>query len=529
MKQNIKNYLKFGMLLIGISLFFTCVKEDNVIIVDNSRIPVLDIRIEPYEHVKTKNKAIGLKIDKFIADESAQRSETSEIYGFTINDNNVQIIEFDNYTTYTFMIFRNNPEPNILENYVLKEFDDGSYQQSILRFAFTLDVENQIIYDTNYFEVQPIIDQDLLFSKEGCSPEFVEALEDMTCTFNLRCTGNSQHETAGECPCPNTPTTCFQPGTTVCDLKYVFTYNDCPGGLDPDDNSEENDNTETNNTTGGSTSNSNNDSDDTTNEEETSTVPFNDLSERKVQKECRKITDFLNDSDNAVFKQKLLDLASPANFASNLDVQFEKSITSHENSNELVEAQGNNGAAAVNLNYTITHPTNTEALVHTHPNDTDGTYSVFSFDDLIAISRILANDQLDTGTFVAYLVTKKGNDLTYYALTINNKTKFKEFFSTFNDSNYNYLTATQEEKDNRTESRRKIDLLRKKYYDDVANPLISQANTYRDLMLSQFLKFMEDADMGTTVFKTDENFNDFERVSYNTSSLNNIKEQDCNN
>jgi hypothetical protein len=49
-------------------------------------------------------------------------------------------------------------------------------------------------------------------------------------------------------------------------------------------------------------------------------------------------------------------------------------------------------------------------------------------------------------------------------------------------------------------------------------------------MLFQFLKFMEEADMGTTIFKTDENFNNFTKVSAANYGLGNIiEEQECNN
>lgn len=37
----------------------------------------------------------------------------------------------------------------------------------------------------------------------------------------------------------------------------------------------------------------------------------------------------------------------------------------------------------------VTHPNKTTGFVHTHPNDTEGTYSVFSLDDLEKIADLI--------------------------------------------------------------------------------------------------------------------------------------------
>ena len=527
-KQKLKNYLKFGILLLAIPLlFFACVKDDAILGTESSQKPTFNITIKPYSHFKSQNKKLALKIDKLVKNESLQRSETSQEYGFTINDNNVQVMHRDDFTTYTFLVFRDNPEPNILENYVYKEAIDGTYEQFVLKYAYSIDENDNRIYDTTFLEIQTINDGNLLLNRVGCVPEFVEVLDSLVCSTSTTCTGGAGHNspTDPNCSCVDDPS-CDVAGTASCEASYTYIYQGCGGGA-TDDNSD-NTNNDTNTTGGNTTGNNDNDNTDETTEEEIPALPFDDISERGVQRECRKVTDFLNDPGNAAFKQKLLDYANPTNYAENLDVEIEKSITAHENETGIQERQGvDEDDASVDISYTATHPNKTTAWAHLHPNDTEGTYSVFSFDDLIGISKILTNNKLDTGTFVAFLITKKGDSLTYYAMTINRESKFKDFFYYYNDTNFDVFTATQEEKDKRTEAFNKSEELRKKYYDKTP-PLISSSNVNSQQMLIEFLKFMQEANMGTTLFKTDENFSDFTRVTYNTSSITNIKEQTCN-
>src|SRR5690606_25291518 len=102
MKQKSKNYLKLGILLLGIPLlFFTCLKDDSVAVTESLTKPTFNITIEPYEHLKSRNQKLAKMVDKLMQNKSLQRSSTSQEYGCTINDNNVQFMEMEDYTTYT--------------------------------------------------------------------------------------------------------------------------------------------------------------------------------------------------------------------------------------------------------------------------------------------------------------------------------------------------------------------------------------------------------------------------------------------
>jgi hypothetical protein len=536
MKYKTKNNFLIGIFLSSIILLLTRCQNDEIVPNINADSPAFQVNIAPWEHVKSVHKNIESKVGRYInGNDILKRSTSSETHGFTINDNNVQIIETDGFTTFTFMVFRDDTEDStILENYVLKEYADGSYEQFLLKYDYTEDEEGNRTYDTDALDIEFIEDDSLLFSRNSCTPEFVEVLDDFVCTTRERCTGPGQHEDSNGCLCTPSPNDCM-PAGTICEYEYVWVFQGCSSGgggsgTTGDDNGS-NDSGGTGGGGGGSSNNNTNqnDNDDegsNDNNNETPAIPFDDLSERQVQKECKKIKDFLDDPDNAAFRQRLLEFSNPSNYAENLDVEFEKSISFFENSNTLDERQGNENQASVEI---LVNPANKyKAFAHTHPNDSEGTYSVFSFEDLEGISNILANNKLDTGTFVAFLITKKGENLTYYAMTINKKSKFQDFFYYYNDNDFDFFTATQEEKDKRTESFNKANSLRKKYYSHQTSPLISSFNVNSQQMLTQFLKFMGEADMGATLFTTDANFSDFKRVSFDATNINGIKEQNCN-
>jgi hypothetical protein len=347
-------------------------------------------------------------------------------------------------------------------------------------------------------------------------PEFVDTLEDMTCTFNVNCTGSSHHEPGSNCPCPNTPTTCYQPGTSVCELKYVYVYQGCSGGnpTDGDSDGTDNPNDDTNNNGGG---NGDADNDNELEDWEIPAVPFEDISEKAVQKECKKVKDFLDNNSN--FKTLLL------GHNDDLELDYEKSIMKFKNVDTITVDQGTSNSSKVRL---VTIPGYIyEAHGHTHyetsttPNGDN--YSVFSMDDLVGTAEIVDQNLADTSNFVMFLSTGKE---TYSAMTINDKARFLKFFNfALNEKN---PPSDFNEQIKWLDSRDSFINLKNEFYEK-EDAIIKKDNDDNDQVLKAFLKFMQDADMGTTLFKTDENFNDFTRVSYdNTLVTGQIKEQTYN-
>ena len=65
---------------------------------------------------------------------SNARTITSSTYGFSIDTTRVQVLASDTFESYTFVIERDEPNNDILENYILTRFNDGSFSQMLLSY-----------------------------------------------------------------------------------------------------------------------------------------------------------------------------------------------------------------------------------------------------------------------------------------------------------------------------------------------------------------------------------------------------------
>jgi len=212
------------------------------------------------------------------------------------------------------------------------------------------------------------------------------------------------------------------------------------------------------------------------------------LEELGKRKECKKIIDFINAPENQAFKNKLTELSQQPN----LNLNKEKSVSSFENEVVLDERIGTENSPSVAIQ---SNPTNKyKAFVHTHPNIGDGTYSVFSLDDLIEIARIINNEKVTNG-FVAFLTTKKG---TQYALTINDPTKFVDFF--YYELFDNLVDVPDDSWIRYLVSKNKFLNLNHKYFNPNTDPKIKETDTDNENVLKEFLNFMDEADTGFTLF-----------------------------
>ncbi len=544
----------------------SCQQDDEVLI--NQTPSPLEPEIPQADYLVNYTNTTQLKDDAFVTarindinQASLSNNATFGIvnaanYGFSIDTDLVQHISTAHLDSYTFTVIRDSPpEEDILENYVLTKYADQSYKQWLI--TYHKDDAFESGYNIAEASIEIITDPNLItFStRNDCFPTIT--YEEESCE-STRCIGSQQHtyEEAIRKGCaylgkPGGPVlNCTQGG-------WVEDSSDCNKGGSSGRRGNYNDDSDgyndyddyNNNSSGGGggtgSNNTNNNTNNTTNnntndqQEEgcrlnldtqqfecpTPVVPFEN--EDGINRECAKINDFLN-AGNAVsntFKQQLIDLQN----SNNIDVEFEKSISAFENVQALVQDQGTNGNAKVRI--LATPSENYLAFVHTHPNDSKGTYSVFSYDDLEAISLVLNNNKLDTGTFVAFLITKKGDKLTRYALTINNKQKFQEFFYFKNDTNFDFFASTQQQRDRRNNSFITSEKLKDKFYDGITltstPPLITNTNTDSEQVLELFLDFINEADMGVTLFEADAAFDNFTRVRKKNNGS--IERKPCNN
>ena len=224
--------------------FITCCDKDNSIKQEDKLTQSkLNIQITSWSHLENSNNKIANEISIYKKSNLFKRDIRTSEHGFFIDDSKVQIIENSNFTTYTFFVFRENPESNILENYIYKAYNDGRHAQYLLKYHYSVDEENNKIYDTTVLDIEVIEDDNLIFSGASCVPEFTQVLDDIVCTSNTVCTGDGRHALGENCYCTPSPSTCDPAGSTSCELQYIWAYQGCGGGATgsyPDDNNNGN-------------------------------------------------------------------------------------------------------------------------------------------------------------------------------------------------------------------------------------------------------------------------------------------------
>ncbi|MFT5212750.1 MAG: hypothetical protein ACI9WV_000463 [Patiriisocius sp.] len=198
---------------------------------------------------------------------------------------------------------------------------------------------------------------------------------------------------------------------------------------------------------------------------------FEEIFKRK--KECKKIKKIFD--EYPLYKQKLIDLSGTVN-------QNHENGKFIDNSSSTVQdiPQGTGGKIDINLNPSSPYVT----LAHTHDalGSGIGTYSVFSFSDLLVLSSLAKKGKIKTNKFVAILITAKG---TRYAITINNTTKFKNFF-------YNFELDTPPGGQININKLREMGDLSEKYYNEKG--VITENNTDNNAVKIAFLQMLQNND-----------------------------------
>lgn len=154
-------------------------------------------------------------------------------------------------------------------------------------------------------------------------------------------------------------------------------------------------------------------------------------------------------------------------------------------------------------------------MAHTHNSPANTTYSVFSWADLEALATLVRNEKVDTDNFVAFLATADG---TYYAFTIEDPDAFAQFFATALDTGFDPAIGAKRAKE--------MD----KYYDidkKGTPPLISENSTDNNKVEKAFLDFMQDNNIGASLFESNSTFTTFDKVTHNKTT-DNVDKQPCN-
>ncbi|WP_179317950.1 hypothetical protein [Winogradskyella undariae] len=537
-KHRLKNYLKLGILLFGVLITTTnCDKDDTI----SNQVPVLSnstkFKLQRIANPPvSQNKELSEKLSLFKSKSNHNDLDylAREVYNaeldFTIDTDISNYIEYGEYHSYTFPIKRTE-DNGLVENLLLSLQIDGTYKAYLVTYDLTEDEKLQIQNNEN-IDLSDKTTFSTLQDQEWASSLFARIGDNGIChewiTITPRCTFGGEHsaedrETGNnggfqcaanfvaepytissftECPenggggILNFDTPYGNPGDPIFNdygviTGYVGDNSGTTGIIDPEDSNNVDDNTQGENTDCLQPDANGNCSGDII-------VPL--VVDLNKKKECKKIKDFLDKPENALFKEKLLDLAKPE--ALNLpDEQF---IGKRDNETAIYEVGGQTSLQG-NANID-TNPTNNYAAHgHNHANAIGGTYSVFSFGDLRTLSEVLHNGKLNSGTFVSFLATKKG---TYYVLTINDSAKLLDFFFYWNNDNVSGADAMKAF----TSKNHAYDIQKKYYKNDDALIQPNSNINENELMLSHFLNFLKESDLGVTLFESNANFDSFTKV-----------------
>lgn len=237
-KNQIKNYLKLGILLFGMSLIMVSCQKDDDLNLQGNRSQSLGVKSQILNSKDIENNSGVLEALSLL--ENSQEAKDSIIngynFGFTINKDYVIYLKGENIESYTFHISRKISNGYLLENLVLLksnnsyvpilyQYDITTIEYDIIEKGKEIDLDGKIkmtVLDDTYIGGEPF--SKILYSSECYTFE----------TFYVSgtsCTGNLSHSfgEASECPYaggPRGPT----PGYSFTMFTLV---GDCGSGGNP--------------------------------------------------------------------------------------------------------------------------------------------------------------------------------------------------------------------------------------------------------------------------------------------------------
>lgn len=232
---NTKNYFKLGILFLGIYISTTsCQKDDELIVVDESAVqiePELKATVSNFETQLKGNTSAKNKLSKFNGSKYHSRTIHSNTYNFSIDTTRVQKIITEYYTSFTFVVERDQINLDVIENYVLTQYIDGAFTQYLISYPI-VNGDPDILTGTIEF----INDNSLLYAKEPYCESLFEYVGPV-CN-DILCTAGGSHTVSDGFKTPDNPLGCEAYGTTSgatieCTTGGWIDTSNCSGGGSP--------------------------------------------------------------------------------------------------------------------------------------------------------------------------------------------------------------------------------------------------------------------------------------------------------
>ncbi|MDT0295007.1 hypothetical protein ACFQ3R_05575 [Mesonia ostreae] len=429
-----------------------------------------------------------------------EKSDTLTYNGISINKNFIiyyQDIDSD-YHSYTFPVLKN-PEKGGFDNILISyHIETNSYKDFLVHYDVTelerellntgkevQNIEQKVNFqqlDENYFSEMLL---GKIYYEDGCyySSHY---FPDHCCS--------GQHIYGEACNCTEAEGQAQDSGETF------MTFLGCPNGDGGDAPSSPPSSTSGPNHPGGSNSHS--------------TLPAScrkcieneEDEEEEILTSCEKIKKAFEDFPN--LKTKLQAIKTKTSETVEHGFYALKGGSGIED-----QAPGTNGKIDFNQNplkkYVI--------IAHSHNSLASETYSVFSWDDLYWLANAIRKGSIKTSKFVMFLTTADG---TNYALTISNRSSFKNFFADMDN-----MSLTEQAKFSKMEQVQKNAFSKKEAPIKESNQTTTElANEERE-----FLKMLQNADLGAEVFEFDANFENPKELSLTNPNIGNptVSEANC--
>ena len=407
------------------------------------------------------------------------KTYTDSINNFSIDTEYGLYLE-DNYgnKTYTFKIERNPPSSSF-ENLVLKDIGNGEFQAYITKYDSIL-LNNPSNFSPNLFQISYIGNK---------SSSILEKLTTCSVTVTSQvyvpgiCSGEGHQTGDSSCLCGTPGHNCTPADEGYYTTVYSTYYYTCDDGSG---------------SSGGSG---------------VPTSPYPPGGGGgTITSPCNKIK-----NANTKFpslKPALVNLSSTTTQNHENGFFIDQSATTSTPNPVQNVPPGTGGVLNINTN----PPHKYVIFAHTHDAvgpDGQGTYSIFSWDDLAIINSLIKNNHIDVSDFIFYVITADG---TKYAITISDPSVLDYFF-------YNPENIVGQPYD--IERAMKMQKFFEIYYDKSKGGLITEtSNPANDKV--NFLKFLKETGLNSSIslFEVDPTFTTYTQLSLSSNGT--VNPKNCN-
>lgn len=403
------------------------------------------------------------------------------INSFSINTDYGLFLE-DSYgnKTYTFKIERN-PPTSSFENLVLKDVGNSEFQAYITKYDSIL-LDNPSNFSSNLFQISYIGNKTAsnIFNKlTTCSTTITSQIY-----VPGICSGDGHQTGDASCQCGTPGHNCTPADSGYYTTVYTTYYYTCDDG--------------TGSGTGGTGV-------------PTSPYPPGGGS-GTVASPCNKIKNA--NTKFPTLKPALVNLSGTTSQDHENGIFIDQTATTSTSNPIQNVPPGTGGMLNINLN----PPHKYVIFAHTHDAvgpDGQGTYSIFSWDDLTTINGLIKNNHIDVSDFIFYVITADG---TRYAITISNPADLDYFF-------YNPANVIGQTYD--IERAMRMEKIYQKYYKKETGGLITETSSPANDKVN-FLKFLKETGLSSAIslFEVDATFTTYTQLSLSSNGT--VNPKNCN-